>query len=68
MTTYLILFASECSGCQDDCVTLRLAYTVIRCDDNEDDLHSIIHPGDSEEARFIRGSRAFSFGKHYFIF
>ena len=51
-------------GCQHDCVKLRLSYTRIRCDDDEDDLHSITHPGDSEEARFIRGSRAFSFGIH----
>ena len=39
---------------------LRLAYTIIRCDDDEDDFHSITQPGDSEEARFIRGSRAFA--------
>ena len=39
---------------------LRLAYTIIRYDDDEDDIHSITQLGDSEEARFIRGSRAFA--------
>ena len=49
-------------GCQHDCVKLRLSYTVIRCDDDEDDLYSITHPGDSKEAWFIHGSQAFSSG------
>ena len=42
MTAYWFLFASEYSGCQHDYVTLRLSYTTIRYDDDEDNF-TLLH-------------------------
>jgi len=57
---YLILFASECWGCQDDCMTLRLSFIPVSCHDDVD-LYSI------KTAWGLRGSAVYPRESSFFL-